>query len=89
MTVEIAAGGGNEAAPLLSMGIPYDDDGDGEISKKEAIASIRDYFAGHVAKVHVIGVIRLYFASIGTSAPVSMTLAASATINDDYHYFRH
>ena len=83
VTVEIAAGAaqdpggdGNTAAPLLSLGIPYDDDGDGEISKSEAIASIRDYFADHVAKVHVIGVIRLYFASTGPSAPVSMTLAA-------------
>ena len=69
VTVEIAAGAaqdpggdGNTAAPLLSLGIPYDDDGDGEISKSEAIASIRDYFADRVAKVHVIGIIRLYFA---------------------------
>ena len=67
--VDIAAGAaqdpggnGNTAAPLLSLGIPYDDDGDGEISKSEAIASIRDYFADRVAKVHVIGIIRLYFA---------------------------
>ena len=53
--VDIAAGAaqdpggnGNTAAPLLSLGIPYDDDGDGEISKSEAIASIRDYFADRV-----------------------------------------
>ena len=39
---EDAAGGGNEAAPLLSLGIPYDDDGDGEISRNEAIAAITD-----------------------------------------------
>ena len=67
--VDIAAGAaqdpggdGNTAAPLLSLGIPYDDDGDGEISKSEVIASIRDYFADRVAKVHVIGITRLYFA---------------------------
>ena len=83
VTVEIAAGAaqdpggdGNTAAPLLSLGIPYDDNGDGEISKSEAIASIRDYFDDHVVKAHVIGVIRLYFASTGPSPPVSMTLAA-------------
>ena len=75
---EDAAGGGNEAAPLLSLGIPYDDDGDGEISRNEAIAAITDYFADRLARDEVLGVITLYFASVGPAAPVSMTLAAGA-----------
>ena len=88
VTVEIAAGAaqdaggdGNTAAPLLSLGIPYDDDGDGEISKSEAIASIRDYFTDHVAKVHVIGVIRLYFASTGPATTPGAPTGLSATAN--------
>ena len=78
VTVEIAAGGGNEAAPLLSLGIPYDDDDDGDISRNEAIAAITDYFADRLARDEVLGVITLYFASVGPAAPVSMTLAAGA-----------
>ena len=43
---EDADGNGNAAAPRFSLGITYDDDGDGGISKREAIAAIRDYFSG-------------------------------------------
>ena len=75
---EDAAGGGNEAAPLLSLGIPYDDDDDGDISRNEAIAAITDYFADRLARDEVLGVITPYFASVGPAAPVSMTLAAGA-----------
>ena len=72
VTVDIAAavaedaeGNGNTMAPQLSLGIPYDDDGDGGISKDEAIAAVRDYFAGKLTKDQTIAVIRLYFSSGG------------------------
>ena len=60
---EDADGNGNAAAPRFSLGIPYDDDGDGGISKREAIAAVRDYFSGGITKAQTIAVIRLYFAS--------------------------
>ena len=69
VTVDIAAGvaedadgNGNTAALRYSLGITYDDDGDGGISKPEAIAAIRDYFSGGITKAQAIAVIRLYFA---------------------------
>ena len=69
VTVDISAGAaedtggnGNTAAPRVSLGITYDDDGDGNISKAEAIAAIRDYFSGGITKTQAIAVIRLYFA---------------------------
>ena len=70
VTVDIAAGvaadaggDGNTAALQFSLGIPYDDDRDGAISKPEVIAAIRDYFAssGGITKADVIALIRLYF----------------------------
>ena len=68
VTVDIAAGAatdadgyGNMAALTLSLGIPYDDDGDAGISKDEAITAVIDYFAGHITKEEAIGVIILYF----------------------------
>ena len=70
VTVDIAAGvaqdadgNGNEAAPRFYLGITYDDDGDGDISKAEAISAIRDYFSGGITKAQAIAVIRLYFAA--------------------------
>ena len=70
VTVDIAAGvaedadgNGNTAALQLSLGIPYDDDGDGVISKNEAISAVRDYFSGNLTKEQTIAVIRLYFTS--------------------------
>ena len=70
VTVDIAAdaaeesgGNGNRAAPRLWLGIPYDDDGDGAISRNEAIAAITDYFADRITRDEVLGVITLYFAS--------------------------
>ena len=59
---EDADGNGNTAALRYSLGITYDDDGDGGISKPEAIAAIRDYFSGGITKAQAIAVIRLYFA---------------------------
>ena len=68
VTVDIAAdaatgadGKGNTASPQLSLGIPYDDDHDGGISKDEAITAVVDYFAGRITKADAIGVIILYF----------------------------
>ena len=70
VTVDIAAGvatdangEGNIAAPRLSLGIPYDDDGDGGISKEEAISAVIDYFNGRITKEQAIAVIILYFSS--------------------------
>ena len=70
VTVDIAAGvatdgggAGNTAAPQLSLGIPYDFDGNGGISKNEAIAAVVDYFAGSITKAQTIAVIVLYFSS--------------------------
>ena len=71
VTVEIAASvaedadGKGNAAGYLSLGITYDDDGDGAISKNEAIAAVRDYFSGNLTKSQTIAVIRLYFTSGG------------------------
>ena len=69
VTVDIAAGvaedaeGKGNAAGYLSLGITYDDDGDGAISRNEAIAAVGDYFADRLTRDHTIGVIALYFAS--------------------------
>ena len=53
VTVDISAGAardadgyGNMAAPTLGLGIPYDDDGNGRITKEAAIAVIILYFSG-------------------------------------------
>ena len=58
---EDADGDGNWAA-RLSLGIPYDDDGDGAISKSEVIAAINDYLLGNrsIARSHLIHLINLY-----------------------------
>ena len=70
MTVDIAAdaatdsnGYGNTSALQLSLGIPYDDDHDGGISKDEAITALIDYFAGNITKEQAIAIIILYFSS--------------------------
>ena len=72
VTVDIAAGvaqdadgNGNEAAPRFYLGITYDDDGDGTVSRAEAIAAIRDYFGGNITRAQAIAVIRLYFSGAG------------------------
>ena len=57
-------GNGNTAASQLSLGIPYDDDGDGAIGKSEVIAAINDYLFGEgdeaISKPEVIRLINLY-----------------------------
>ena len=76
VTVDIVAGvatdsggAGNAAAPRLSLGIPYDFDGNGGISKNEAIAAVVDYFAGSITKAQTIAVIVLYFSSPAEPEP--------------------
>ena len=68
VTVDIAAGvatdgegNDNTAAPQLSLGIPYDFNGNGVIGRTETIAAIRDYFDGNITRGQAIAVIRLYF----------------------------
>ena len=58
-------GDGSEAADRLTLGIPYDDDGDGAISLPEAIKAVQDYFAGLIPLEQAIRVIQLYFLSLG------------------------
>ena len=69
VTVDIAAGAaenaggaGSAAANQLELGIPYDDDRDGEISKSEVTTAIDDYLFGDgtVTKAHVTKLIDLY-----------------------------
>ena len=70
VTVDIAAGvatdgegNDNTAAQQLSLGIPYDFDGNGGIGRTETIAAIRDYFDGNINRAQAIAVIRLYFST--------------------------
>ena len=69
VTVNIAAGvaedadGNGNIAARLPLGIPYDDDYDGRISKNEAIMAVIDYFAGRITKEEAIAIIILYFSS--------------------------
>ena len=69
VTVNIAAGvaedadGNGNIAARLPLGIPYDDDYDGKISKDEAIMAVIDYFAGRITKEEAIAIIILYFSS--------------------------
>ena len=101
VTVEIAAGAaenddgnGNTAAPLFSLGIPYDDDSDGAISKREAIASINDYLFGEqgaITRSQVIHLISLYLfgpppgpgTAASPGAPTGLTAAANGQTQID------
>ena len=72
VTVDIAAGvaqdadgNGNKAAARFSLGMTYDDDGDGVVGRGEAIAAIRDYFSGGLTRAQAIAAIRLYFSGAG------------------------
>ena len=68
VTVDIAAGvaedsdgEANTAAAQLTLGLPYDDDHDGAISRAEVITAIGDYlFGGLLTRAEVIQIIRLY-----------------------------
>ena len=87
VTVDIAAGAAEDAqgnpstaAARLSLGLPYDFDGDRGISKDEAIAAVVDYFAGRITKAQVIEVILRYFASPTEPASVRLALEAEAQL---------
>ena len=94
VTVDIAAGVatdgegvGNTAAPPLSLGIPYDFDGNGEISKNEAIAAIVDYFASRITKAQTIAVIVLYFSAPtepGPSDDCIQTVTSDGTLDGQW-----
>ena len=68
VTVDIAAdvaedsdGNGNTAAVQLTLGLPYDDDHDGAISRDEVITAISDYlFGGILTRDEIIQIIGLY-----------------------------
>ena len=66
VTVDIAAGvaedadGSGNLASSLPLGIPYDDDGDGDISRDEVISAIKDYIDEIITREQVIAVITLY-----------------------------
>ena len=71
VTVDIAAGVAEDvarnattAASQFSLGIPYDDDHDGGISREEVVGAIRDYFHDSIDRQHVIAILRLYFSSV-------------------------
>ena len=58
VTADIAHG---DASASLSLGIPYDDDGNGAISRAEVITAIGDYlFSGLLTRDQVIALISLY-----------------------------
>ena len=68
VTVDIAAGvaqdsdsNGNTAAAQLTLGLPYDDDHDGAISRDEVITAIGDYLFGSLlTRDQVVALIGLY-----------------------------
>ena len=68
VTVDIAAdvaqdteGNGNTAADQLLLGLPYDDDHDGAISRDEVLTAIGDYlFGGLLTRDQVVQIIALY-----------------------------
>ena len=73
VAVEIPAGAatdgdGNEnEAFLLSLGIPYDDDGDGQIGLSEVYNVIDDYFSHRIDLVHVWAAVDSYFSGVERS----------------------
>ena len=86
VTVDIVAGvatdsegAGNTEAPQLSLGIPYDFDGNGGISKNEAIAAVVDYFASRITKAETIAVIVLYFSAPTEPEPSENCIQAVST----------
>ena len=96
VTVDIAAGvatngegTGNTPAPQLSLGIPYDFDGTGGISRAETIAAIRDYFDGNINRGQAIAVIRFYFSppaepEPGISDDCIQTVSSDGTLNGQW-----
>ena len=96
VTVDIADGvatngesNGNTAARQLSLGIPYDFDGSGEISNSELFAAIDDYFDGLITIAETFAVIELYFSSPaepepGPSDDCIQTVSSDGTVNGQW-----
>ena len=54
-------GEANTAAEQLTLGLPYDDDHDGTISRDEVVTAIADYlFSGLLSRDQVVQIIALY-----------------------------
>ena len=58
-------GNGNTAAAQLRLGMPYDDDNDGNINGIEVLNGVRDYFLGILTGQQVLQLVSLYFSSPG------------------------
>ena len=58
-------GNGNTAAVQLRLGMPYDDDSDGNISSTEVLRGVSDYFRGILNAQQVLQLVGLYFSSPG------------------------
>ncbi len=58
-------GNGNTAAVQLRLGMPYDDDNDGNISSTEVLRGVSDYFRGILNAQQVLQLVALYFSSPG------------------------
>ncbi len=50
---------------LVSAEVDYDADGNGTISRDEAVTAVQDYFANVITREQVLGVIMEYFAGLG------------------------
>ena len=50
---------------LVSAEVDYDADGNGMISRDEAVTAVQDYFANVITREQVLGVIMDYFAGVG------------------------
>ncbi len=50
---------------LVSAEVDYDADGDGTISRDEAVTAVQDYFDNVITREQVLGVIMDYFAGVG------------------------
>ena len=60
-TVQDSDSNGNTAAAQLTLGLPYDDDHDGAISRDEVVTAIGDYlFSNLLTREHVVQLIGLY-----------------------------
>ena len=58
-------GNGNTAAGQLRLGMPYDDDNDGNINGIEVLNGVRDYFLGILNAQQILKLVSLYFSSPG------------------------
>ena len=72
---------GNTVAGQLSLGIPYDDDRNGAISREEVIAGISDHlFGGLLTRDQIVALIGLHL--FGPTASVPDLVVGTATVSD-------